>query len=204
MLSEHPSKLAAQEQVISSNVTLKSLKIIKLAKMVATATITVSKETTRVAVANKAVDGAGIVAAGTTEPEQGTTNTTKLRQSTLGKKAKTDIELFFKAVIHTYWHDYGQFRDTTNRKTGHYSNSIYTDVKEYLSYNTAHYTDLKMKAIMLEGVNAFDAIFQKHEKISIQNPKATLSAITAFISKLLVIPLAMDIRDVQLKVEVLY
>ena len=61
-----------------------------------------------------------------------------------------------------------------------------------------------MKAIILEGVNAFDAIFQKYEKISIRNPKATLSAITAFISKLLGIPSAMDIWDVQLTVKVLY
>ena len=57
---------------------------------------------------------------------------------------------------------------------------------------------------MLEGVNEFDAVFQKCEKISIRNPKATLLAITAFISKLLVIPSEMDIRDVQLTVKVLY
>ena len=78
MLLAHQSKLAAQEGVTSANATLKSLKIIKLAKAVATATITVNKETTSIAVANKAVDGAGIAAVGTTEPEQGATDTTKL------------------------------------------------------------------------------------------------------------------------------
>ena len=159
MLSAHQSKLAAQEGVTSTNATLKSLKITELAKMVATATITLNEETTSVEVANTAVDGAGIATAGTTEPEQGASNTTKLGQPTLGKEAKTDIELLPKASIYTYWENYGQFGDMTNCKTGHYSNSIYTGVKEYLSYDTAHHTDLKMKAIMLEGVNVFDAIF---------------------------------------------
>ena len=154
MLLAHQSKLAAQEGVNLTNATLKRLKITKLAKTAATATTTVSKETTSV--------------------EKGATNTTKLGQSTLGKAAKTDIELLSKAVIYTYWDDYGQFIDTKNRKTGHYSNSTYTGVKEHLSYNTAHHTDQKMKAIMLEGVNEFDAVFQKYEKISTRNPKATL------------------------------
>ena len=88
--------------------------------------------------------------------------------------------------------------------TGPYSNLVYTGAKEYLSYNSAHVDDRKKKAIMLDRVNEFGTIFQKYEKISIRHPKATLSAIAAFIFKLLVIPSTMDIWDVQLIVKLLY
>ena len=171
MLLAHKSKLAAKEEVTLANATLESLKITKLAKTVATATITVSEETTSVAVANTAVDGAGVAAAGI-----------KAANSPLSKN-----------VMYTYWEDYLQFGDTTNRKTGNYANSAYTGVKEFLSYDTAHYTDQNMMAIMLHGVNVFDTIFQKYEGISIRNTKAILLTITNFISKLLVVPSALNI-----------
>ena len=77
-LIEHKSKPAAKEGVISAKATLGSLKITDPATMVATTTIIVSKGTTSVAAAEIAVDGAGIAAVGTTEPEQGATDTTKL------------------------------------------------------------------------------------------------------------------------------
>ena len=63
---------------------------------------------------------------------------------------------------------------------------------------------VKKKHILLNKVNEFGNIFQKHEKFSIWDPKATLSAITGFISKLLVIPTLMDIWEVQPIVKILY
>ena len=71
MLSEHESKLAAQEGVTWAKATLESLKITKSSKTVATTTITVNKETTSVAVGETVVGGAGIAAEGTMKPAQG-------------------------------------------------------------------------------------------------------------------------------------
>ena len=73
----------------------------------------------------------------------------------------------------------------TTCTTGHYANSVYTDAKEFLNYDTTHITDQRMKAIMLNSMNEFSTIFKKYEGFSIWHPKATLLVITAFISKLL-------------------
>ena len=209
MLSLYLSKVAAQQGVNSPNTTLKDLKINKLAKTVDTATITVSN-ITRVAVRNTAMDGAASAATGTMKPAPGATDTTKFGQLTLGKGTNKDEltkvanERLPKDIIYTYWDDYGQFGNAKTYKTGHYSNSACTGVKEYLSYDSAHVDDYKKNAIMLDGMNEFDTLFGKYEKVSIWHPKATLLAITAFISKLLVIPTTIDIWDIQLTVKVLY
>ena len=120
------------------------------------------------------------------------------------ERAEAANDLLSKDIIYTYWKDYGQFGGTTNCTTGHYANSAYTDASEFLSYDTSHFTDRKRKAIMLHGVNEFSTIFEKYEGISIRHSKATLSAITTCISKLLVVPSAMNIRDVQPIVKLLY
>ena len=53
-------------------------------------------------------------------------------------------------------------------------------------------------------MNEFDKIFQKYETFPIRDQKATLPAITALISKLLVSPTSLDILEVQPIVKVLY
>ena len=74
---------------------------------------------------------------------------------------------------------------------------VYTDQKEFLSYDTAHATDRKMNHIIIDGMNDFDTIFEKYEGFSIWQSKSHFSAITTFMSKLLVVPSSMDILDVQ-------
>ena len=209
MLSSYLSKVAAQQGVNLANTALKDLKINELAKTVDTATITVSN-TTSVAVGNTTVGGAASAATGKMKPAPGATDTTKFVQPTLGKGTnraeltEAANERLSKDIIYTYWDDYGQFGNKKTRMTGYYSNSAYTGVKEYLSYDSTHVDDHKRKAIMLDGLNEFDTTFRKYEKISIWHPKTTLLAITAFISKLLFIPLTMDIGDVQLTIKLLY
>ena len=83
MLIVPKSKLAAKEVVILIKATLESLKITKLAKMVATTTITVNEGIISVAAAETAVDRAVIVAEGTMESAQGAWATTIFGQSTL-------------------------------------------------------------------------------------------------------------------------
>ena len=144
-----------------------------------------------------------IVAEGTMKLAQGAWDTTIFGQSTLHKetnmteRAKVANDLLSNAVIYTYWKDYGYFGDTKLCTTGHYAHSVYTGAKEFLSYDTFYVTDQRIKAIMLNWVNEFSTILEKLEGFSIRHSKATLSAITAFSSKLLVVPSVMNIRDVQ-------
>ena len=204
---EHASKMVAQEGVTLAKATLESYKITQSSKTVATTTITVSEETTIIAVAETAVGEAGIAAEGTMKLAQGAMTTTTFGQSTPGKETnmtermKVANDLLSKEFIYIYWKDFGQFGDKKTCTMGHYANTVYTGAKEFRSYDTAHILDQKMKAIMIEGVNSFSTILEKYEGFSIRQPKATLSAITAFISKLLVLPSRMDIQDVQTTVK---
>ena len=202
MIVKHKSKLAAKETVILAKATLESLTIAEPVTTVVTTMTTVSEEITSAAAAEAAVGRAVIVAEGTMKPVQDTLATTIFGQSTqhketnIAERVKTANDLLSKDVIYTYWKDYGQFRDTTTCMTGHYANSVYTGAKEFLCYDTPHVIDQKMKAIMLQGMNEFSTKFKKYEGFSIRQPESTLLAITAFISKLLVLPMLMDIWDV--------
>ena len=51
--------------------------------------------------------------------------------------------------------------------TGNYTNSVYTDAKEFLSYDTPYVTEQQIKSIMLNGINEFSTIFEKYERFSI-------------------------------------
>ena len=104
------------------------------------------------------------------------------------KWAKAANDLLSKEIIYTYWKDYGQFGDKKTCTTGHYINTVYTGAKEFRGYDTARVLDQRMKAIMIDGVSSFSTILEKYEGFSIRQPKTTLSAITAFISKLPVLP----------------
>ena len=53
-------------------------------------------------------------------------------------------------------------------------------------------------------MNEFSTIFEKYEGYSIRQPKASLLIIIAFISKLLVLPSLMDIRNVQATIKLLF
>ena len=144
MLLDHELKLTAQEGVTSAKVTLGSLKITESSKTAATITITISKETTSVAVTETAVGRAVIAVEGTMKPVQGALATTNFGKSTLGKEtnmtkqAKAANDLLSKEIIYTYWKDYGQFGDKKTHTTGHYANAVYTGAKEFRSYNTNH------------------------------------------------------------------
>ena len=153
MLSSYLSKVAAQQGVKLAKSTLKDLKINKLAKMVDTATITVS-DTTSVVVGNTIADGEASAATRIMKPAPGATVTTEFGQSTLGKGTnraelmKAANTRLSKDIIYTYWDtDHGQFGNKKPCKTDHYSNSVYTGVKEYLSYNSAHVIDNKKRSI---------------------------------------------------------
>ena len=88
--------------------------------------------------------------------------------------------------------------------TGPYLKPVYTNQNEFLSYDTAYAIDRKLKHIIMDGLNTFNAIFEKYEGFSIRQPKATFLAITTFISKLLVLPSSMDILDLQKTVKLLF
>ena len=175
-----------------------------------TTTTTVSEGTISAATVVATVVGAVTVAEGTTKPAQVALATTIFGQSTqrketnMTKRVKTANDQLLKDVIYIFWKDYKQFGDTKICTTGHYANLVYPGAKEFLSYDTAHITDQRMKASMLNRMNKFSTIFKEYEGFSIRQPKSTLSAITAFISKLLVLPLSMDIRDVQKTVKLLF
>ena len=108
-------------------------------------------------------------------------------------------------ILYTYWDDNGQFGNKDPRKTGPYSTEVYTGAKEYKSFDTPHPDDRnKRKNILLDGVEEFTKIFQKHEQLSIQDTKATSTVISAFITKLLANPMSWDMLEVQSTVKVLY
>mmetsp|Transcript_13659 Transcript_13659/g.14987 ORF Transcript_13659/g.14987 Transcript_13659/m.14987 type:complete len:163 (+) Transcript_13659:354-842(+) len=88
--------------------------------------------------------------------------------------------------------------------TGLYLKPVYTNQNKFLSYDTAHATNRKLKHIIMDALNAFNTIFEKYEGFSIWQPKATHLAITTSISKLLVLPLSMDILEVQKMVKLLF
>ena len=135
--------------VILAKATLERLTITKPVTKVATTTTAVSKGATSVAAVEAAVGGEAMVDEGTMKPTQGTLATTIFGQSTQHKETnmtklpKAANDLFLKDVIYTYWKNYGQFGDKTTRMAGHYTNSVYTGTKEFLSYDTAHVTDQK-------------------------------------------------------------
>ena len=143
--------MGAQQGVNLAKETLKDLTISKVAKTVDKAMIIVSN-TTNVAVGNSAGDAAASTVTGTMKPAPGATVTTELG-SFIGKGTNTTElmkavnERLLKDTIHIYWDDHGQFGNKNPRKIGPYSNSSYTGVKEYLSYNSAHAEDRKKRGI---------------------------------------------------------
>ena len=96
-------------------------------------------------------------------------------------------ERLFEEIIYNYWDDHGQFINNNPCKTGPYSSLAFKGAKEYKSYTTPHEEDRnKKKSILLDRVDEFSKIFQKYETFLIWDLKASLTVITAFITKLLV------------------
>ena len=80
------------------------------------------------------------------------------------KLVKAANDLLSKDIIYTYWKAFGQFWDKKTCTIGHYTNPVYTGSKEFLSYDTAHVTDQKMKSIMLNGMQETRIRILNHSK----------------------------------------
>lgn len=120
-------------------------------------------------------------------------------------RLKAANETLSKDIIYTYWNGFGQFGDKKICMKGSYTNVIYTGQKEFLSYNTAHASDLRSKHILLlTGMKEFKTIFKKYEGLSIWQPTATLLVITTIISKLQDAPALIKISNVQKIVKLLF
>ena len=76
--------------------------------------------------------------------------------STTTERLKVVNEQVSNDIIYKYWEDYGQFGNKQPRTTGLYSKEMYTNSSAFLSYDTAHAEDRKLKHMITDGLNAFD------------------------------------------------
>ena len=217
MLIEQKAKAAAKD----ATKTLKQLQITDSVKKLATTQTNVSKGTATTAAAEAGAEGAATLAAANVSVRTTTTGAAGLAMNKAAMRAigqlqqasasLTTTERLKKAneqisndTIYEYCGDYGQFGDMQPCTTGPYSKDIYTNSSAFLSYDTAHAEDRRLKHLIINGMKAFNTFFEKSEVFSIRQPSATLLVITASISKLLSSPPSMDIIEVQKMVKLVY